>query len=593
VNTWVKQGILLGFRFGDTIDMSADHGRWPFYDKDTLPLKKPGLDAGVRIVPGGSTIREGAYVDRSVVCMPPMFVNIGAYVGEGSLVDSHALVGSCAQVGKRVHLSAAAQIGGVIEPVGALPVIVEDDVLVGGNTGIYEGAVIKQRAVIAAGVVITGSTPIFDLARGRIVRADPGQPLIVPEGAVVVRDRGRYRGIGPRVGPVARDARDREVPRRQNRYAHGARSVDSLTQIRLTRELIDIDSTTGREADAGDFIARTLEGLGWAVTRQPVADGRFNVFAIVGKPVVVLSTHFDCVPPHFPSRLEAPGSEDPGLHETAGHDGAPGPDGAPGRDGALDLQTRGLRLYGRGACDAKGTLVAQVAAAERLRAAGETRVGLLFVVGEERGSDGAKTANQAAPGSRFLINGEPTDNRIAAATRGVYRVRLRATGRAAHSSLPERGISAIDKLVDAIVRLRDVRWPEDPVLGRTFYSIGLIGGGVAPNVISPEATAELMFRTVGGADELRRAIEAQAGHLVQTEDVLVVPPVRLQTPEKLDTVVFSFTTDIPFLGNWGTPLLIGPGSATLAHTADEYCEVSELLRAVDIYTDTARTLLAK
>jgi 2,3,4,5-tetrahydropyridine-2-carboxylate N-succinyltransferase len=186
VNTWVKQGILLGFRFGDTIDVSSDHGKWPFYDKDTMPLKKPGLAAGVRIVPGGSTIREGAFVDRTVVCMPPMYVNIGAYIGEGSLVDSHALVGSCAQIGKRVHLSAAAQIGGVIEPVGALPVIVEDDVLVGGNTGVYEGAVIKQRAVLAAGVVITGSTPIYDLPNSRIIRAELGQPVVVPEGAVMV-----------------------------------------------------------------------------------------------------------------------------------------------------------------------------------------------------------------------------------------------------------------------------------------------------------------------------------------------------------------------------------------------------------------------
>jgi 2,3,4,5-tetrahydropyridine-2-carboxylate N-succinyltransferase len=186
VNTWVKQGILLGFRFGDTVDVSADHGRWPFYDKDTMPVKKPGLAAGVRIVPGGSTIREGAFVAASVVCMPPMFVNIGAYVGEGTMVDSHALVGSCAQIGRRVHLSAGAQIGGVIEPVGAMPVIVEDDVLVGGNTGIYEGAVVKTRAVIAAGVVLTGSTPIYDLPRGTIIRPADGQPLVVPEGAVVV-----------------------------------------------------------------------------------------------------------------------------------------------------------------------------------------------------------------------------------------------------------------------------------------------------------------------------------------------------------------------------------------------------------------------
>jgi 2,3,4,5-tetrahydropyridine-2-carboxylate N-succinyltransferase len=186
VNAWVKRGILLGFRFGDVRDVSADHGRWPFYDKDTMTLKKPGLDAGVRIVPGGSTVRDGAYLASSVVCMPPMYVNIGAYVDEGTLVDSHALVGSCAQIGRRVHLSAAAQIGGVIEPVGALPVIVEDDVLVGGNAGIYEGAVIKQRAVIAAGVVITASTPLYDLPNSRIIKPADGQPLVVPEGAVVV-----------------------------------------------------------------------------------------------------------------------------------------------------------------------------------------------------------------------------------------------------------------------------------------------------------------------------------------------------------------------------------------------------------------------
>jgi len=186
VNAWVKQGILLGFRFGDVVDLSADHGRWPFYDKDTMPIKKPGLEAGVRIVPGGSTIRAGAFVAKTVVCMPPMFVNIGAYVDEGTLVDSHALVGSCAQIGKRVHLSAAAQIGGVIEPVGQLPVVIEDDVLVGGNAGVYEGAIVRRRAVIAAGTVLTGSTPLYDLVNGDIIKPEAGQPLVVPEGAVVV-----------------------------------------------------------------------------------------------------------------------------------------------------------------------------------------------------------------------------------------------------------------------------------------------------------------------------------------------------------------------------------------------------------------------
>ena len=186
VNMWVKRGILLAFRFGDAVDMSADHGRWPFVDKDTLPLRRFDAAGGVRIVPGGSTVRDGAYIGRGVICMPPMYINIGAYVGDGTLVDSHALVGSCAQIGGRVHLSAAAQIGGVLEPVGALPVIIEDDVLVGGNCGVYEGAVVKRRAVLAAGTVITGSTPIYDLPNGRVVEPQPGQPLVVPEGAVVV-----------------------------------------------------------------------------------------------------------------------------------------------------------------------------------------------------------------------------------------------------------------------------------------------------------------------------------------------------------------------------------------------------------------------
>ena len=186
VNTWVKRGILLGFRFGDTIDMSADHGRWPFFDKDTLPLKAVGAWSAVRIVPGGSTVRDGAWLGRGVICMPPMFVNIGAYVGDESLIDSHALVGSCAQIGSRVHLSAAAQIGGVLEPVGALPVIVEDDALIGGNCGVYEGTIVKRRAVLAAGTIITGSTPIYDLPNDRIIEPIAGRPVIVPEGAVVV-----------------------------------------------------------------------------------------------------------------------------------------------------------------------------------------------------------------------------------------------------------------------------------------------------------------------------------------------------------------------------------------------------------------------
>ena len=185
VNGWVKRGILLAFRFGNIVDMTAD-GRGLFFDKDTLPLKPLNTSSGVRVVPGGSSIRDGAYLGRGVICMPPMYVNIGARVGDESLIDSHALVGSCAQIGARVHVSAAAQIGGVLEPVGALPVIVEDDVLIGGNCGVYEGAVIRRRAVLAAGTILTGSTPLYDLVHGTIIRAAAGEPLVVPEGAVVV-----------------------------------------------------------------------------------------------------------------------------------------------------------------------------------------------------------------------------------------------------------------------------------------------------------------------------------------------------------------------------------------------------------------------
>jgi 2,3,4,5-tetrahydropyridine-2,6-dicarboxylate N-succinyltransferase len=186
VNAWVKQGILLGFRHGQLAEVSAGAGPAPFFDKDTLPLKPLTAADGVRVVPGGSAIRDGARVGRGVICMPPMYINIGAWIGEDTLIDSHALVGSCAQVGARVHVSAAAQIGGVIEPVGAFPVIVEDDVLVGGNCGLYEGVIVKRGAVVAAGVVVTGSTPVYDLPGGRILRAAPGLPLVIPEGAVVV-----------------------------------------------------------------------------------------------------------------------------------------------------------------------------------------------------------------------------------------------------------------------------------------------------------------------------------------------------------------------------------------------------------------------
>ncbi len=186
VNPWVKEGILVGFRCGAITTFPSANNNSPYLDKDTLPLKTMSTDSNIRIAPGGSSVRDGAFLGSGVICMPPMYINIGAYVGDGSLIDSHALVGSCAQVGQRVHVSAAAQIGGVLEPVGALPVIVEDDVLVGGNTGLYEGAVVKCRAVIAAGTVLTGSTPIYDLPNERIIRPAEGHPTVVPEGAVVV-----------------------------------------------------------------------------------------------------------------------------------------------------------------------------------------------------------------------------------------------------------------------------------------------------------------------------------------------------------------------------------------------------------------------
>jgi len=324
--------------------------------------------------------------------------------------------------------------------------------------------------------------------------------------------------------------------------------------VALTRALVDIDSTTGREAEAGTWLAHHLRGRGFSVVEQAVDATRFNVLATVASPSVVFSTHFDCVPPFFPSRVD------------------------------------GDRLYGRGACDAKGILAAQVAAAETLRGAGETRVGLLFVVGEERGSDGARVANRAASGCRFLVDGEPTDSRLGLATRGVLRLKLRATGRAAHSSFPELGVSAIDALIDALIELRSMELPADPVLGRTHYTIGLIAGGVAPNVVSPSAEAEVMFRTVGDAVDVRRAI-APLERRVAIEDVLGVPPVRMTTVPGFESAVFPYTTDIPFLTEWGQPLLFGPGSVHVAHTAEEFVSIAELHAAVGHYVTIARHLL--
>ena len=329
-----------------------------------------------------------------------------------------------------------------------------------------------------------------------------------------------------------------------------------MNLVDFARELIDIDSTTGSEGPAGDWLAATLRSMGYRVDEQPVSPGRRNILATLDRPVVVLSTHYDCVPPHFPSAV------------------------------------RGGCLYGRGSCDAKGILAAQVAAVERLRESGENRVGLLFVVGEERGSDGADVANANPIGSQFLINGEPTDSRLALATRGNLRVRLRATGRAAHSAVPEHGVSAIDKLLDALMQLRTLSLPEDPQLGSTFYSVGLIEGGVAPNVISPHASAEVMFRTIGPPEALLELLE-QLKPRVDIEEVLRVPVARLKTwaSKPVPTAVFPFTTDIPLLSAWGTPLLFGPGSILVAHTAEEHLDLAELDAAVATYVDLAASCL--
>ena len=200
-NAWVKKGILVGFRMGAMIDMSSNDGSFRFFDKDTYPVRPMYLDEGVRIVPGGSTIRDGSYVAKGVVCMPPCYINVGAYVDEGTMVDSHALVGSCAQIGRNVHLSAAAQIGGVLEPIGAVPVVIEDDVLVGGNTGVYEGTIVRERAVLASGVILTRSTPVFDLPNERVIKSVDGGSLEIPAGAVVVQgSRAISSGFGKENG---------------------------------------------------------------------------------------------------------------------------------------------------------------------------------------------------------------------------------------------------------------------------------------------------------------------------------------------------------------------------------------------------------
>jgi acetylornithine deacetylase len=329
--------------------------------------------------------------------------------------------------------------------------------------------------------------------------------------------------------------------------------------VALTRELVDIESVTGNEGPVGGFLCRELEQMGYEAHRILAEPERFNVWATAPQqkqPAVVLSTHMDTVPPFIPSWEDS------------------------------------TRIYGRGSCDAKGIIAAQIAAAERLREAG-IHVGLLFLVGEERDSLGAKVANEKPPGSRFLINGEPTENRVAVASKGALRAELNARGRMAHSAYPELGESAIDKLVEALHRLRAMNLPSDPEVGPCTLNIGLIEGGRAPNVIPDRAKAQLLYRLIGPSDRLREQIRQAVGDLARVEFTLEIPFVRLRTLDGLPTMVAAFTTDIPALSNWGEPLLLGPGSIHVAHTEGEHVEKKQLSDAVDLYCSIAKRLLER
>jgi acetylornithine deacetylase len=339
-----------------------------------------------------------------------------------------------------------------------------------------------------------------------------------------------------------------------------------MDPVTLTRRLVDIESVTGNEAAVGEFLLRELSSLGFEASKMPVpfpaetdANGRerFNVYAHVPgqQPEIVFSTHMDTVPPFIPSSEDAE------------------------------------RIYGRGSCDAKGIMAAQITAAVRLREEG-VRVALLYVVGEERDSLGAAVANQHAPGSRFLINGEPTDNRLAAASKGSLRVQLTARGCMAHSAYPELGESAIDKLLEALRRLRAMPLEVNPEVGPTTLNIGVIEGGRAPNVIPDFARAQLQYRLVGASDELRRNIQEAVAGLAEAEFVLEIPFVKLRTIDGEPTMVAAYTTDIPGLSNWGEPLLLGPGSIHVAHTDNEYLEKKQLLEAVEMYCMAAKALVA-
>jgi acetylornithine deacetylase len=342
----------------------------------------------------------------------------------------------------------------------------------------------------------------------------------------------------------------------------------AIDPIELTKQLVNIESTTYHEALAGAFLYDYLKAQRYEVERTAVeqpdlantpgagSGERFNVYAAMPglTPDVVLSTHMDTVPPFFGC------SEDDEF------------------------------LYGRGTCDAKGIIAAQVAAADRLRDGG-VKVGLLFVVGEERDSAGAAKANLSPKGSRFLINGEPTDNRLALASKGALRVELRARGRMAHSAYPELGESAIDKLIEALHDVLAMPLPIEPEIGPSTLNIGLIDGGRAPNVIADKAEAHILVRLVGPSDEVRRSIVATVGDRADVEFSLDLPFVRMRKVGQLPTMIAKFTADIPKLTAWGEPFLFGPGSIHVAHTPQEKIPKRELLEAVDHYVELATSLV--
>ncbi len=325
----------------------------------------------------------------------------------------------------------------------------------------------------------------------------------------------------------------------------------------LAKTLINLDSVTGEERRCAEFLRGYLAEMGFHVELQPVEGGRANVLAFLDPPRVVLSTHMDTVPPFVPA------SEDDQF------------------------------IYGRGSCDAKGILAAQIEAARRLVQSGERRLGLVFLVGEETLSDGARVANQHALGSEFIINGEPTDNKLARGCKGILRVDLKARGRMAHSAYPHLGESAIEKLLDVLNDLRRLPLAQHPVLGPATMNIGVIRGGRAANVVPDEAVAQILFRTVEDSGPLEREIARRLDRRCEFEFVRSTPPLMMEPLDGFETEVVAFTTDLPNLTRWGRPLLLGPGSIDVAHTAQERVRKADLLRAVELYVRLVRELLSR